>query len=176
MIIKEEWREIPGVDGYQVSNLGRVRSITRVKTVEGAGKSLVYPGRILSQALRDGYPRVNLHGKAYTVHRLVAAAFLGPCPEGMEVRHLDGNKVNNRAENLAYGTHRENVLDQYNTRGFMPKGLTKAEAVDIAARIRRGDNNKKIAAETGVSRETIYRMRSGNSYGWAFEIVDAMSA
>jgi hypothetical protein len=46
------------------------------------------------------------------VHRLVLAAFVGPCPEGMEVRHLDGNPANTRLANLRYGTHSENELDK----------------------------------------------------------------
>ena len=50
-------------------------------------------------------------GNSCTVHSLVAATFLGPCPKRHEVRHLDGNGVNNRKTNLAYGTRSENNKD-----------------------------------------------------------------
>lgn len=46
------------------------------------------------------------------VHRVVASAHLGPCPEGMEVLHIDGDRTNNRADNLRYGTRSENNRDQ----------------------------------------------------------------
>ena len=46
------------------------------------------------------------------VHRLLLAAFVGPCPEGMECRHLDGNRLNNKLENLCWGTHYENIQDR----------------------------------------------------------------
>lgn len=55
---------------------------------------------------RDGKQR------ATPVHVLVALAFHGPRPEGMEVRHLDGTRTNNRPENLAWGTHSENMQDK----------------------------------------------------------------
>ncbi len=62
-----------------------------------------------------GYPQVGLRrdGKAYTrhVHRLILETFIGPCPEGMECRHLDGDSVNNRLDNLKWGTHSENMQD-----------------------------------------------------------------
>lgn len=61
----------------------------------------------LSVVLKDMDRRQNR-----TVHSLVAAAFYGPRPEGMETRHLDGNPANNRVENLRYGTQSENNLDR----------------------------------------------------------------
>jgi len=56
-----------------------------------------------------GYLRVRCHGKSRCVHLLVAGAFLGPKPEGMEVNHLDGNKRNNRPENLEYTSRSGNM-------------------------------------------------------------------
>ena len=68
------------------------------------------------KADRGGYLVVTLYGgrkrRSATVHQLVAAAFLGECPAGQIVRHLDGNPANNTASNLAYGTHSQNLLDQ----------------------------------------------------------------
>lgn len=98
----EQWRAIPGWEGkYQASNLGRIRS-----------KRCVLKQRLNYR----GYPVVELSkppGSVETlVHRLIASAFHGVPPEGHECRHLDGEKTNNRAFNLAWGTHSENAMDQ----------------------------------------------------------------
>jgi hypothetical protein len=50
--------------------------------------------------------------ESWFVHQLVAAAFLGPRPDGLEVRHLDGDPLNNAVSNLAYGTRLENIQDK----------------------------------------------------------------
>lgn len=107
----ELWRDIPGWEGYyQVSNHGRVRSVTRV--IRGA----TYKGKLLKQvADKDRRMRVNL-SKDSKVHlqvvaALVAKTFIGPRPDGAEVRHLDGNPMNNVATNLAYGSKSLNTFD-----------------------------------------------------------------
>lgn len=103
----EEWRSVVGHDGYQVSNVGNVRSINR--TVRGRR----YKGKPLKPGIAsNGYPTVAI-GKdnTKTVHSLVASAFIGPCPPGQEVRHKDGNRKNPRHSNLEYGTRTENIYD-----------------------------------------------------------------
>lgn len=106
----EAWKDIQGYEGlYQVSNLGRVRSL---------GNNGKKP-RVMSQEITTwGYCRIRLidmnHiGKHYAVHRLVANAFIGDC-EGKEVNHLDEIKTNNRVENLQIVTSKENC--NYGTR------------------------------------------------------------
>lgn len=107
----EEWRALPGFEGlYEVSSFGQVRRIPGGRGTRGG---------ILKQA-REGGPHgrmyVNLcrdrKAKTYRVHRLVALAFHGPLPAGLETRHLDGDHLNNRADNLRYGTKSENAWDQ----------------------------------------------------------------
>lgn len=170
-ILKEVWRPIPGEEEYMVSSLGRVSNLMPDKHDNQSNNTIMYTGKIKVTTLRDGYPRVKLRGKAYTVHRLVAAAFLGPCPDGMEVRHLDGNKLNNRADNLAYGTHSENILDIYNTRGYLT-GMTREQALTAAQRIIEGDKTHDIATDLSISVDVVYKMRSGKNYRWAFEQLD----
>lgn len=115
---RESWKPIPGYEGYyDVSDFGRVRSLDRVlNTIQGKRK---WPGRIMSPVPdKLGRPVVNLRKyggiKQWKVHRLVAAAFIGPCPDDHEVCHNDGNNQNNHADNLRYDTHQsnyQNMLD-----------------------------------------------------------------
>jgi hypothetical protein len=103
--MSEEWRPIKGFPDYYVSSLGRIGSRKR-------GDDLHV--KALNRH-RDGYLRVTFssNGKktCRSVHTCVAAAFLGPRPAGLDVRHLDGDHDNNRVTNLGYGTRSENVRD-----------------------------------------------------------------
>lgn len=101
----EIWKDVVGFVGhYLVSNLARVKSLKPHNM-----------GRILRFYMEkpNWYHTVSLCldgvSKAYRIHQLVAAAFLGPCPEGHEVDHIDLNKSNSRLSNLRYKTHAENV-------------------------------------------------------------------
>lgn len=96
---------IPGFPGYEASSLGQV--ISHKQRAE----------RVLrTWAHQDGYPMVNLWGprgrQGFTVHSLVALAFIGPRPGGMEVCHNDGDCLNNVPSNLRYGTRTENEHDK----------------------------------------------------------------
>lgn len=101
----EQWRAIPGFDGYEVSDLGRVVSHRK-------GRTRVLRGSVN----RDGYRDVGLYRDGqlsiHRVHRVVGWVFLGPMPSGMQTRHLDGDKLNNRLDNLAYGSASQNTRDQ----------------------------------------------------------------
>lgn len=103
----EHWRPVPGYEGrYEVSDQGRVRSWVS-RPAPRLLSAIPLSNRYVSVALsRGGFTKQQL------LHRVVLAAFVGPCPTGMETRHLDGNRTNNRLTNLAYGTPRENGLDR----------------------------------------------------------------
>jgi hypothetical protein len=112
----ETWLPVVGYEGrYEVSDHGRVRSLARV-VPGGRGGLRPIPARVRVLMLdTHGYPflqlwKENRHKNA-KVHRLVLAAFVGPCPAGLEVRHLNGKPTDNRLGNLAYGTHSENEQD-----------------------------------------------------------------
>lgn len=125
--MNECWLPIEGYEGiYEVSNFGAVRSLDRI--VEFCtGRRVPFKGKVLAPALsRCGHLKVSLtqHNEAETrlVHQLVAQAFIGPRPTGMEVRHLNGIGTDNRVENLAYGSHQQNVRDR-NEHGTCPQLL-----------------------------------------------------
>ena len=101
---KEIWKDIPNYEGYQVSNLGRVKSLKRFYSVKG---------KILKPLItRNGYYQValwkNSIAKFYKVHRLVWEVFNGQIPENMQVNHINEIKIDNRLENLNLMTPKEN--------------------------------------------------------------------
>lgn len=109
----ETWLPVPGYEGrYEVSDAGRVRSLTR-RDARGCAR----PGRVLKGSInsRRGHVSINLFQansrERWMVHALVALAFLGPRPSGQEVCHGDGNPANNNLSNLRYDTHSANALD-----------------------------------------------------------------
>lgn len=109
----EVWRDIKGFEGrYQVSNLGRVKSLAR---------RMVVKDRILKPfGNNKGYKCVhlwNIQHKEPLIHRLVAEAFI-PNPDGKkEVNHKDGNPLNNEVNNLEWCTHSENMLHSFRVLG-----------------------------------------------------------
>ena len=115
----ELWTSIPGYEGfYEVSNFGNARSMTRCVPY-GRHKNMVYKGRDLKQFVSGSYLSVKLAKAGVTktmyVHELVLLAFVGQRPimeDRCEIRHLDGNKLNNTLANLKYGTAKENAADR----------------------------------------------------------------
>lgn len=113
----EEWRDVPGFEGrYQVSSIGRIKSLARQEPAVSHGKPGVrrISERILSlKKMPNRALRVCLGaGREFYVHRLVAAAFIGPAPDGAQVCHYDGNPANNCLPNLRYDTQSGNERDK----------------------------------------------------------------
>ena len=97
-IIAEEWRRVAGFPRYLVSSCGRIKNVE---------------GKLLKHATQFGYARVAVWANGLVSHkslaRLVAEAFIGPCPPNLQVNHMDCNKKNNRADNLEYVTQHQNI-------------------------------------------------------------------
>lgn len=112
----EEWRPVLGYEGqYEVSNLGRVRSLDRVLSVTGQ-RDRLNKGRMLRPGIGStGYYLVSLAlngiSKTHKIHRLVALAFVDGYKPGLIVCHRDNNSLNNEAINLRWGTYESNSLD-----------------------------------------------------------------
>jgi len=108
--MKEEWKTIPGHPDYEVSSIGEIKSLF---FKNGAVRKKRGEAILLKPYLTPyGYFTVSLKGKAERIHRLVLEAFIGPCPDGMEGCHGDGNPKNNRLDNLRWATKKENAADK----------------------------------------------------------------
>lgn len=160
--IPEEWRPVVGYeDSYEVSNLGRVRSV-----------------RILKPVVVD-YPRVTLCRRQETkhtpvlIHHLVAAAFLPakPTPKH-EINHKNGVKADARADNLEWVTRAENCQHAFdtglrgpgNTTGRGNQKLTEANVMRIHELVAEGHNDPTIAALYSVDKSTIALIRQGKTW------------
>ena len=115
----EEWRPVVGFEGsYEVSNVGRVRSLDReIEVAHPSGRRVprILKGRILQPGtMKSGHQFLVLgRGNGFCVHTLVLNAFKGPCPDGMECCHGDGDPANNVDDNLRWDTRQSNVLDMW---------------------------------------------------------------
>ena len=152
---------------YEVSSFGRVRSLSpsnRIKSKEG----------LLTIHKRSAYPQVVLSpskGVRITarVHRVVAEAFLGL--SNLHVNHIDGNKSNNRADNLEYVTPAGNIAHakRLGLRRFVNRNclitktkngtrgnkLTFTQAQEIRARVKSGLSMRKVALMFGITHQTV---------------------
>ena len=173
----EEWRPVVGYEAlYEVSSLGRVRSIDR-ECLGRDGRCELHRGKMLKpQPMKNGYLDVYLCSGARrthrTVHRLVAEAFIGPKPKGLEIRHKDGNRSNNSAENLEYGTRSENLRDCYSYGGRKGNGkLFREDVIDIKRRLSNDEPCRSIAKDYGVHNAAIYHIRNGTTFAYITEEV-----
>lgn len=171
----EEWRDVVGFEGrYIVSSKGRFYGL--------------YSHNFVRMTLvGTGYLRTNFRNPAgdyryVGAHAMVAAAFIGPCPEGEEVNHKNGIKTDNRVENLEYGTHSHNIKHSYDTglRGPVCNGgkvnrqqvtqireLWKSAAKTVSKRgrvmIKRGERTK-IAQRFGIAPEHVHHIVTGKAW------------
>lgn len=156
----EIWKPVVGYEAeYEVSNIGRVR---RIKT-----------GRVLKPRITPhGYNRVVLskgEAKHALVHRLVLAAFCGPRPDGMESCHGNGDRADNRIENLRWDTRANNHADK-KLHGTLARGercgkskLTEAD-VRFARAMKGVISTSEIARRLGVVRRTVAHIFNGDTW------------
>ena len=154
----EEWRDVVGYEGlYQVSSLGRVKSLERYCKHPNGGDKIVR-GRLLSSRNNTGYQKVALCcdgvPRNVTVHKVVCAAFIGEKPKGFQVRHLNGVPTDNRAVNLVYGTAAENAADRV-THGTNAQGVSVGSAKLTDAKVL---EIRRLLAESDLTQTEIGEM------------------
>lgn len=168
----EQWRDVVGYEGaYQVSNLGRVRSVDRI-VIDALGRRYALKGQLLRPRMtrKYGYLAVTLFNRGARhparIHRLVATAWIGPCPDGQQVRHGSDGRLDNSVSNLCYGTRSEDGFDK------------RRDGTHGGRTVRRGDGiefmSMAVAAEeSGCDRQGIWntcngKYRTAGGYGWEY--------
>ena len=164
----EMFVDIPGFEGYQVSNHGRVKSKKRAK--------------ILKPYLTRGYPRVSLYNnlgrrKCKLVHRLVAEAFIPNPDNKSDVNHINGCKTDSNVSNLEWVSASENMAHAHNN-GLRPilntqgekngfAKLTEAEVIQIKQLLSDGKlTQKTIGSQFNISRSTVKSIKSGKRWSY----------
>lgn len=165
VIIMEKWKDIEGFEGlYQVSNMGRVRSCFREGT----------KGGIIKQFVKDRYYKVHIYknGKQlnFYTHRLVAKAFVINKHNKPEINHIDGNKLNNNANNLEWCNRQENMEHAY--RNGLKKTIRVAQMKN-GIEIKIFLNANRASKETGIHYASIHRccngiIKSAGGYQWKY--------
>lgn len=159
---EEIWRLVPGFPDYEVSDMGRIKSFRRkkVRVLNPHRNNLGYSSVVL---FRDGNPP-----KQMTVHRIVMLAFVGPCPERMEVCHSDANPRNNQLSNLRYDTHLANmrevtllgkkrVIFDEQAKAIKEDRQLGVSTKELAERYRISERTVRQYAYPTIDREPIYK-------------------
>ena len=165
--MQEVWKDIKGFEGkYQISNLGRVKSLQR------NGR----PERILRLNLIKGYAYTTLSNgsrdkKKLKVHRLVAEAFIPNPHNKPEVNHIDGDKRNCKVENLEWVTHQENCKHAYETGLRTDNVYVNQIDVNTGEVIATFKSMKEASRITGVNYDSIAHCsrgdyKTGGGYKW----------
>lgn len=174
----EIWKPVVGYEGsYEVSNMGRVKSLSRdVRSGQGGRGWTRTVTRLRRPVKAQGYQAVGLHKdgcqRVSLVHRLVLEAFVGPCPDGMECCHADGCRDNPRLDNLRWDTHHGNVQDavRHGTIGRLGQRNHYSKMKDgwvVSARERYALGTVEVcdlAAESGCGKTTIIKMLTGKTW------------
>lgn len=172
--MQELWAPVVGYEGlYEVSDQGRAKSLARLTC---SNRQL--QERILKPIADYGHLQVALYKegrrKQILVHKLVAAAFIGPRPLGMEILHGVGGRTDNRLSNLSYGTHAENCADKLrddtHIRGerHYRVRLTREQVLLARRLVASGPHGtvKRLSQEWGVSRSAVSAAAHRIKWAW----------
>ena len=154
-----EWRQTIQDERYEVSSLGEIRMIGKDYCLKPNWDAT------------GGYGRVSLK-KQVRVHTVVAYAFLGPRPDGLDINHIDGNKRNNSSLNLEYVTRSENCRQACGIQGLRNmKGenhsrskLTNKNLIEIRAMLDNKVKNMTIASIFNVDASLISHIKRGKRW------------
>ncbi len=165
----EIWKSIPGYEGkYEVSTLGRIKSLPRL-VVKPRGsfmsKERILPGSVSVNG--PGYRTVNLGNRTTYIHHLVLETFVGPRPDRHEACHNNGNRLDNRLENLRWDTASQNQNDRAK-HGTSNRGERCGSAILKTEEVQEIFNSKEpgceLARRYGVAQQTICNIRKGRRW------------
>lgn len=161
----EFWMPVKDFPNYEVSDKGRVHTLNYNKTGQI---------KVMKEGDQRGYASVELFNpslstpkksKRITVHKLVSERFIGPRPEGRDVNHRNGNKRDNRSENLEYLTKSQNskwnfVIGLQSNQGInhSQAKLDEGKVLDIRRRAAAGELAKDIHTEYGVTESCVQQV------------------
>lgn len=165
---KESWVPVIGYEGlYEVSDLGRFRSLTRPNKPEGVVSQREKTGGYLNVSLcKDGVK------KEYRSHKIMLESFRCPESNNAQVNHINGVKTDNRLENLEWSTpsknslHRSRVLGKNRGEYHGLSKLSEDSVLEIVRLRALGASQKFVATVFGVSKHTIYCIENGITWGW----------
>lgn len=174
--MNEVWKDIPNYEGYyQVSSLGRVKSVERLVKYKD-GRKRIYPSVLIKDRDKDVFSRLvtlkkNNKGKTFTVHGLVARAFLGNTPEGYEICHIDGNYKNNSIDNLRYDIRSENRIDNYRYGRKASKGkLSINDVLEIRKHYKdKVYNQKELSKIYNTYQSNISKIIRRENFSWLLD-------
>lgn len=166
-VAEKKWKQVPGYEGiYSVSSCGVLRMDRKCKKW-GSVERIGSPNA-------DGYMRVSMtkdgKRKKWFMHRIVALAFIGLNPEGLEVNHRDGNKTNNHVSNLEYVTHKNNMKHAAETKlwnpsqgsGYdSPASKVNPEIFKKAMNMKGKMTAREASCQLPIGRETVRKMWKG---------------
>jgi len=169
---KECWRPVVGYEGfYEVSNLGRVRSLSAPTGLTGRRprhSPLILQPHLYNGSLRVSLTRGDGKSRKHQIARLVAETFLGPAPEHAIAEHIDRNATKNAASNLQWMTrtalgerHTQNLLDAPRVKGecVHTARVNTGQVFDIRRRAADGESDAQLAREFNVGATTIRNIR-----------------
>jgi hypothetical protein len=178
----EQWRPVVGFEThYEVSDAGSVRSLDRTFT-DSIRRTYAKKGQLLKPSPHPDYGHLTVMlyhdgiGAKCRVHHLVLAAFVGPCPTGLEGCHNDGNPSNNSVGNLRWDTRQSNIDDREQhgrtSRGEDHPGnkLTKERVLELRAKLDSGlHTTRELAKEYGLSKGTLHNIKTRKRWAWLEE-------
>lgn len=159
------WKPIRGFEGiYKINSSGKVRSLNR--TIQVKEKSRYIKGRMITSRIgRDGYKTVRLSkaGKTHTryIHRLIADAFIRNPLNKPFVNHINGDKSDNRVENLEWVSHSENIRHAYVT-GLYKIPHARCKRVVNHCTGKHFRSIREAAKKMGISYKTCVNYLNGN--------------
>lgn len=175
--MEEIWKDVNGYSGlYQVSNLGRVRSVDRMITYSD-GRNFKYKQKILNWNIGTKSRRCYVHlyqnskRKGMLIHRLVAIAFLENPLNLPEINHIDGNTLNNQVSNLEWISHLDNMQHGFRTGLINNTGVlhgnnkyTEDQILKVIGLIKEGSTSIQIEKLTNVKAATVNAIRKGSQW------------